>query len=166
MQIAFRTVFIFAIFLVPRSVQWLPAGQGLKLNLNSNRIRTTLVTVFIQPKVLYEYVFKDKYSIHERIGKGAYATVHRCRRKSDDKDFAVKNIDIRLAKTRTIPTDYTRGESSWHLVHPNIVKLEETYWTRSDGSVPLSPSEYDHLLIVWSMRLEKNYLMRFWRKRK
>ena len=50
------------------------AGQGLKLNLNSNSDEPTLVTVFIQLKVLYEYVVQRQI-LHERNGKGAYATI-------------------------------------------------------------------------------------------
>ena len=128
------------------------AGQGLKLNLNSNSDKTDASdSIHPTQKSYTSMSFKDKYSIHERIGKGAYATVHRCRRKSDDKDFAVKNIDLRPLKLQnTYDPDRIIREVRVHgtLVHPNIVKLEETYWTRSDGSVPLSPSEYDRLLIV------------------
>ena len=128
------------------------AGQGLKLNLKSNSDKTDASdSIYPTQKSYTSMSFKDKYSIHERIGKGAYATVHRCRRKSDDKDFAVKNIDIRPLKLQnTYDPDRIIREVRVHgtLVHPNIVKLEETYWTRSDGSVPLSPSEYDRLLIV------------------
>jgi len=128
------------------------ADQGLKLKLNSNTDEVGARDNNNLTQMSYTSIsFKDKYSIHERIGKGAYATVHRCRRKSDDKDFAVKNIDIRPLKLQnTYDPDRIVREVRVHatLVHPNIVKLEETYWTRSDGSVPLSPSEYDRLLIV------------------
>eukprot|EP00944_MAST-04C_sp_MAST-4C-sp1_P001016 g1016.t1 len=128
------------------------ADQGLKLNLKSNSDNSDASDSIYSTQNSYTSIsFKDKYSIHERIGKGAYATVHRCRRKSDDKDFAVKNIDIRPLKLQnTYDPDRIIREVRVHgtLVHPNIVKLEETYWTRSDGSVPLSPSEYDRLLIV------------------
>ena len=59
--------------------------KGLKLNLNSNSDKTDASdSIHPTQKSYTSMSFKDKYSIHERIGKGAYATVHRCRRKSDD----------------------------------------------------------------------------------
>jgi len=125
---------------------------------NDDKLRLNLPNQSLQPsssihkhQQQHTISFTDKYAIHERIGKGAYATVHRCRRKTDGKDFAVKNIDIRPLKLQnTYDPERIIREVKVHatLCHPNIVKLEETYWTRSDGSLPLSPSEYDRLLLV------------------
>ncbi len=125
-------------------------------NNNNGKLRLDLSKKKLQPssniqRQQHNISFTDKYAIHERIGKGAYATVHRCRRKKDGKDFAVKNIDIRPLKLQnTYDPERIIREVKVHatLCHPNIVKLEETYWTRSDGSLPLSPSEYDRLLLV------------------
>jgi serine/threonine protein kinase len=124
-------------------------NTALTLNISSNNNNQIIQQ---QPQTQKHTIsFTDKYSIHERIGKGAYATVHRCRRKHDQKDFAVKNIDIRPLKLQnTYDPERIIREVKVHatLSHPNIVKLEETYWTRSDGSLPASPNEYDRLLLV------------------
>ena len=88
--------------------------------------------------------FQDKYEAHERIGKGAYATVHRCTRKADGKVFAVKNIDERPLKLRENfdPERLLREVNiTKRLSHPNIIGLEETFWAKHYGSPPKFPDE-------------------------
>eukprot|EP00945_MAST-04E_sp_MAST-4E-sp1_P008842 g8842.t1 len=95
--------------------------------------------------------FQEKYMTHERIGKGAYATVHRCTRNMDGKTFAVKNIDVRPLKLRESfdPERLLREvKITQSLSHPNIVGLVETFWTKHDGSIPHNPGEYERLLLV------------------
>ena len=77
--------------------------------------------------------FQEKYLTQERIGKGAYATIHRCTRRGDGKTFAVKNIDVRPMKLRDAfdPERLLREvKITQSLSHPHIVGLEETFWTR------------------------------------
>jgi len=95
--------------------------------------------------------FQEKYLTQERIGKGAYATVHRCTRRGDGKTFAVKNIDVRPMKLRDAfdPERLLREvKITQSLSHPHIVGLEETFWTRHDGSKPRHSGEYERLLLV------------------
>jgi serine/threonine protein kinase len=95
--------------------------------------------------------FLERYEMHEKIGKGAYATVHRCIRRADGKVFAVKNIDVRplrLSQTFDPERLFREVKITERLMHPNIIKLEDTCWTRSDGSPPSNPQEWDRLLLV------------------
>ena len=41
---------------------------------------------------------KEDFSIHALIGKGNFARVHLCKKKSNDKTFALKSIEKSLIK--------------------------------------------------------------------
>eukprot|EP00043_Microstomoeca_roanoka_P000875 m.29708 g.29708 ORF g.29708 m.29708 type:complete len:310 (-) comp10543_c0_seq1:304-1233(-) len=63
----------------------------------------------------------DAYSLHEQLGKGAFSVVHRCVRKTDGKELAVKVVDKAKLKS---PEDLTyEVEILKELDHDHILRL-------------------------------------------
>ena len=87
--------------------------------------------------------FLRRYDVKERIGKGFYAKVHRCIRRTDGAVLAVKSIDVRPLRLRE---NFSRErlmrevDILQRLHHPSIIRLVEATWN--------SPVGGDHLLLV------------------
>ena len=92
---------------------------------------------------IFGHEFLQRYDVQEKIGKGFYASVHRCIRKSDGQVFAVKAIDVRPLRLRE---NFSRERLMrevkilHRLNHPSIIQLVEHTWNQSVGG--------DHLLLV------------------
>ena len=74
---------------------------------------------------------KDIYSIGSKIGTGRRAVVRKCKRKTDEKVFALKVID----KTKFDEEDLYLLDSEVNILrqlsHPNIVKFIDVFESRS-----------------------------------
>ena len=87
--------------------------------------------------------FLQRYEVREKIGKGFYASVHRCIRKQDGQVLAVKSIDVRPLRLRE---NFSRErlmrevDILHRLNHPSIIQLVEATWNQPMGG--------DHLLLV------------------
>ena len=87
--------------------------------------------------------FLQRYDVGEKIGKGFYASVFRCIRRSDGAVFAVKSIDVRPLRLRE---NFSRERLMREVIilqrldHPSIIQLVEATWNNSVGG--------DHLLLV------------------
>lgn len=76
--------------------------------------------------------FSDLYNLCEIIGKGPFSIVRRCTNKTNDKQYAVKIIDIeQFTSTPGFTIDDIRREATIcsSLKHPHIVELYETFET-------------------------------------
>lgn len=83
-------------------------------------------------KAAYQAEFFKKYDLKEVIGVGSTGTCHRCKRKSDSKDFACKIIDkrqIEVKFTGLLDQFYVEIRVLSDLKHPNIIKLEDVFET-------------------------------------
>ena len=87
--------------------------------------------------------FLQRYDVGEKIGKGFYASVFRCIRRSDGAVFAVKSIDVRPLRLRE---NFSRERLMREVIilqrldHPSIIQLVEATWNNSVGG--------DHLLCL------------------
>ena len=92
---------------------------------------------------IFGHAFLQRYDVREKIGKGFYASVHRCIRKNDGKVLAVKCIDVRPLRLReNFSRDRLMREVDilHRLNHPSIIQLVEATWNQ--------PVDGDHLLLV------------------
>ena len=92
---------------------------------------------------VFGHSFLKKYDVREKIGKGFYASVYRCVRKSDGLVLAVKAIDVRPLRLReNFSRERLMREVTilQRLKHPSIIQLEEANWNKAVGG--------DHLLLV------------------
>lgn len=83
-------------------------------------------------KSSYQAEFFKKYDLKEVIGVGSTGTCHRCRRKSDSKDYACKIIDkrqIEVKFTGLLDQFYVEIRVLSDLKHANIIKLEDVFET-------------------------------------
>ena len=70
------------------------------------------------------------YTLHEQVGKGGFATVHRCTRDETGEEFAVKAIDLR---PKMLDPDFDKDRLlrevrvMQRLQHSNIVRLQEVF---------------------------------------
>ncbi|CAF1045338.1 unnamed protein product [Rotaria sp. Silwood1] len=74
--------------------------------------------------------FSDLYNLYEIIGKGPFSVVRRCTNKTNDKQYAVKIIDVeQFTSTPGFSADDLRREATIcsSLKHPHIVELYETF---------------------------------------
>ncbi|CAF0758645.1 unnamed protein product [Rotaria sordida] len=74
--------------------------------------------------------FTDLYNLHEIIGKGPFSVVRRCTNKNDNKQYAVKIIDVeQFTSTPGFSADDLRREATIcsSLKHSHIVELYETF---------------------------------------
>lgn len=80
----------------------------------------------------YQAEFFKKYDLKEVIGVGSTGTCHRCRRKSDSKEYACKIIDKRQIEakfTGLLDQFYTEIRVLKDLKHPNVIQLEDVFET-------------------------------------
>lgn len=80
----------------------------------------------------YQVEFFKKYDLKEVMGVGSTGTCHRCRRKSDSKDYACKIIDkrqIEVKFTGLLDQFYVEIRVLTDLKHPNIIALEDVFET-------------------------------------
>jgi len=93
--------------------------------------------------LIFGTAFLQRYEVREKIGKGFYASVHRCVRRSDSMVLAVKAIDVRPLRLReNFSRDRLMREVHilQRLSHPSIIRLTEAVWNQAEGG--------DHLLLV------------------
>ncbi|RNF17464.1 putative protein kinase [Trypanosoma cruzi] len=73
--------------------------------------------------------FDQRYELEAEIGKGAYGTVWRCHRRFDSmrRPYGVKIINKKKAGAKGLKWVMGEVETMSLLIHPNIVRLEETF---------------------------------------
>ncbi|RNF21430.1 putative protein kinase [Trypanosoma conorhini] len=73
--------------------------------------------------------FNQRYELVEEIGKGAYGTVWKCHRRFDPLrcPYGVKIINKKQAGSKGLKGVMGEVETMSLLIHPNIVRLEETF---------------------------------------
>ncbi|KAI9363048.1 calcium/calmodulin-dependent protein kinase I [Zopfochytrium polystomum] len=78
----------------------------------------------------YKHTFDSDYTVGKLLGKGTFATVSECTRKSDGLHFAVKMIDKKNIKTAAQQaTLQSEINVLSQLHHPNIITLVDKYET-------------------------------------
>lgn len=80
----------------------------------------------------YQAEFFKIYDLKEVIGVGSTGTCHRCKRKSDSREFACKIIDKRQIEakfTGLLDQFYTEIRVLKDLKHPNVIELEDVFET-------------------------------------
>jgi serine/threonine protein kinase len=84
---------------------------------------------------------KTDYSISTMIGKGNFAKVHLCKRKSDNCEFALKSIEKNMIKKskRNISSVLLEIDVLRMVRHQNVVHLEEVY----------ESEKYIHLIVEY-----------------
>ena len=74
--------------------------------------------------------FREKYDLHEQLGKGAFSTVYRCTNRHTQEVFAVKVIDLRPLRLRAgfdVKRLLRECVIMRALSHPNIIGLHEVF---------------------------------------
>lgn len=72
---------------------------------------------------------KRKYTLGGMLGKGNFATVYHAKRKSDNKEFAVKVISKKNLKESELKVVHLEVEIMHKVDHPNCVRLYEIFET-------------------------------------
>eukprot|EP00796_Vickermania_ingenoplastis_P011245 gene11245-7813_t len=72
---------------------------------------------------------EERYILQDKIGRGAYGIVWRGRKRcsSSETEYAIKQINLRLAGDKGLKDVSGEVETMSLLNHPNIVRLEETF---------------------------------------
>eukprot|EP00494_Astrolonche_serrata_P029121 UN29388 len=71
----------------------------------------------------------QRYKVKEKLGRGAFATVRRCIRKKDQREFALKVVRKKGMEPYNLKALKSETQIMHTLNHPNIVKLYELYDT-------------------------------------
>ncbi|RNF04157.1 putative protein kinase [Trypanosoma rangeli] len=92
-------------------------------------LQSTLTEARSGPSSSKPVSFYERYELVEEIGKGAYGTVWKCHRRLDPMQcpYGVKIINKKQAGSRGLKEVMGEVETMSLLVHPNIVRLEETF---------------------------------------
>eukprot|EP00465_Bigelowiella_longifila_P014758 CAMPEP_0185257992 /NCGR_PEP_ID=MMETSP1359-20130426/6984_1 /TAXON_ID=552665 /ORGANISM="Bigelowiella longifila, Strain CCMP242" /LENGTH=335 /DNA_ID=CAMNT_0027843313 /DNA_START=56 /DNA_END=1063 /DNA_ORIENTATION=+ len=80
-------------------------------------------------KILKKTDFDGRFSTHEVLGRGSFATVKRAVRKKDKKELAVKIIKKTKLKQEELKIVHDEVKIMKRIDHPNCVKLEEIFET-------------------------------------
>lgn len=81
-------------------------GQQIELYHHSKDLVDKWIEVIKDSVILVD--LKDDYIIAQMIGKGNFAKVHLCKRKADDRTFALKSVEktlIRKSKRNSVNID-------------------------------------------------------------
>ena len=71
--------------------------------------------------------FKDKYTVKEFIGEGAFGTVYLIEKKKDKKLFAIKTISLKKLGNLNFSEIHKETKILKRLNHPCIIKFIESY---------------------------------------
>ena len=83
-------------------------GQQIELYHHSKELVDKWIEVIKDSVILVD--LKDDYIIAQMIGKGNFAKVHLCKRKADDRTFALKSVEktlIRKSKRNSVNNTVT-----------------------------------------------------------
>jgi len=95
---------------------------------SENSLLQTLCTKYKQPYVKIEPVpIKDAYSVGDKLGTGGFAVVRKCKRRTDNKIFAVKVINKKNLQKNDLVILESEVSIMRQIHHENIVKLYDVF---------------------------------------
>ena len=75
------------------------------------------------------------FVILEKIGEGSYSSVHKVKKKSDGKEYALKKVRLHALKEKEKENALNEVRLLASIEHPNIISYKDTFFDELSNSL-------------------------------